>query len=144
MIDTTSTSQHVSKQKGRLRRSAKPGYHCSTDQSRRCSAPQMSYPTRSLRRIRVPQRLFTPLGPTGSTSQSMSLMNHRGSATRESSDEDDDHDEEITLRPGAGTALDGTEAEQVDSVSEAQRDSLACERLLAHFAREAGDRRTTC
>ena len=53
---------------------------------------------------------------------------------------DEDEDEEITLRPGAGTALDGTEAGQVDSASEAQRGSLACERLLAHFSRKAGDR----
>ena len=39
-------------------------------------------------------------------------------------------------------SLGGTEAEQVDSVSDAQRDSLACERLLAHYARKGGDRRS--
>ena len=41
-----------------------------------------------------------------------------------------------------GVASEDYEAEQVDSVTEAQRDSLVCERLLAHYARRGGDRRS--
>lgn len=55
---------------------------------------------------------------------------------------DEDEDEEISLRPRAAPASEDIEAELVDSVTDAQRDSLACERLLAHYARKGGDRRS--
>jgi hypothetical protein len=55
---------------------------------------------------------------------------------------DEEEDEEIVLRSRAALASEDIEAEQVDSVTEAQRDSLACERLLAHYDRKGGDRRS--
>jgi hypothetical protein len=63
-------------------------------------------------------------------------------------DEDDDEsedeeDEENTLHSGAGKSPDDdNKADQVDAITAVQRDSCACERLLAHYARERSDGRS--